>query len=60
MIEFFIDINIDINPVNRWGNTPLDEVQDENIRKFLIEKGAKKGPGKYILYKANDIYVTEK
>lgn len=44
MVEFLCDAGLkDISPVDRWGNTPLDDARRggfENLVTYLKEKGA--------------------
>jgi ankyrin repeat protein len=43
IVEYLINQGIDINPADRWGNTPLDDAQSAmaiDVIELLIKSGA--------------------
>lgn len=39
VVKQLIDLKIKINPVDRWGCTPLDDATDKDIEELLIKHG---------------------
>lgn len=39
-VEFLISNNVEVNPLDRWGFTPLDDAKESSIIKILEKNGA--------------------
>ena len=42
VIKFLLNLNVDPNPVDRWGCTPLNDATDKEIIDLLTKNGGKK------------------
>ncbi|CDW79921.1 glutaminase kidney mitochondrial-like [Stylonychia lemnae] len=42
-VKFLSFINVNINPRDRWGSTPLNDAQGEKLKQYLISKGGELG-----------------
>lgn len=46
VVQYLLELKVDVNPIDSWGNTPLDDAQREkqaSIVSLLAEHGAKSG-----------------
>lgn len=39
IVKQLIDLKVNINPMDRWGCTPLDDANDKAIEDLLIKNG---------------------
>ena len=47
-VKFLLDHGAKVNPLDRWGSTPLNDADNKEIEALLLSKGAK--PGKKQAY----------
>ena len=48
VVQFLLELGVDVNPIDSWGNTPLDDairLKDASIEAMLIEYGGKQNAG---------------
>jgi len=42
-VKFLLDHGAHVNPLDRWGSTPLNDADNKEIEALLLSKGAKSG-----------------
>jgi Ankyrin repeats (many copies) len=59
MVKYLLDQGVDVNPVDRWGSTPLSDAQNKTeITNILKARGGKYGVAQIVFEGKND-NVTE-
>ncbi len=46
IVDYLLEKKADVNIKDRWGATPLDDCQDEELSKLLLSHGAQPSPNK--------------